>query len=66
MSPKRAFRVKSLRLRSCMTPFEKTDTEQHELEEQFGPRVRALVEALTDLPRESEAATHARLKSAPT
>lgn len=44
---------------------EKTDTEQHELEEQFGPRVRALVEALTDLPWESEAATRARLKSAP-
>jgi (p)ppGpp synthase/HD superfamily hydrolase len=43
---------------------EKADTEQHELEEQFGPRVRALVEALTDQPRESEAAAHARLKSA--
>lgn len=44
---------------------EKTDTEQHELEEQFGPRVRALVEALTDPPREPKAAAHARLKSAP-
>jgi (p)ppGpp synthase/HD superfamily hydrolase len=45
---------------------EKTDTELHELEEQFGSRVRALVEAVTDLPGESKAAIHARLKSAPT
>jgi (p)ppGpp synthase/HD superfamily hydrolase len=45
---------------------EKTDTELHELEDQFGSRVRALVEAVTDLPGESKAAIHARLKSAPT
>src|SRR5262245_43710436 len=44
---------------------EKTDTKQHELEELFGARVRALVEAVTDAPWESEAAIHARLKSAP-
>jgi (p)ppGpp synthase/HD superfamily hydrolase len=44
---------------------EKGDTEQHELEERFGPRVRALVEAVTDAPWETKQAVHARLKSAP-
>jgi (p)ppGpp synthase/HD superfamily hydrolase len=44
---------------------EKTDTNEHELEERFGRRVRVLVEALTDAPGESEAVAHARLKSAP-
>jgi (p)ppGpp synthase/HD superfamily hydrolase len=44
---------------------EKTDTEQNELEQQFGPRVRALVEAVTDTPGELEQAIHARLKAAP-
>jgi (p)ppGpp synthase/HD superfamily hydrolase len=44
---------------------EKTETEQRELEEQFGPRVSALVEALTDVPGENEKAAHARLSSAP-
>jgi (p)ppGpp synthase/HD superfamily hydrolase len=44
---------------------EKTDTKQHELEEQFGARVRVLVEALSDAPGETEQAIHARLKSAP-
>jgi (p)ppGpp synthase/HD superfamily hydrolase len=44
---------------------EKTDTTQHELEEQFGPRVRKLVEAVTDVPSETEQAIHSRLTSAP-
>jgi (p)ppGpp synthase/HD superfamily hydrolase len=44
---------------------EKTATEPTELEERFGPRVRALVDAVSDAPWESEDAIHARLKAAP-
>jgi (p)ppGpp synthase/HD superfamily hydrolase len=44
---------------------EKTKTAHHELEERFGPRVRALVEAVTDVPWESDAAAKERLKAAP-
>jgi (p)ppGpp synthase/HD superfamily hydrolase len=44
---------------------EKTATEPAELEQRFGPRVRALVDAVSDAPWESEDAIHARLKAAP-
>ena len=44
---------------------EKTATEPAELEERFGARVRALVDAVSDAPWESEDAIHARLKAAP-
>jgi len=44
---------------------ERTDTKPHELEQQFGPRVRVLVDAVTDAPWESEDAILARLQSAP-
>lgn len=44
---------------------EKTATSAHELETRFGPRIRALVEAVSDLPGETDAAAKARLKAAP-
>lgn len=44
---------------------EKTETGPHELEAGFGPIVRALVEAVTDGPGESDESIHARLTSAP-
>ena len=44
---------------------EKSETTQHELEAEFGARVRVLVEAVTDLPWESDAAAKERLKAAP-
>jgi|SRR5688572_20453429 guanosine-3',5'-bis(diphosphate) 3'-pyrophosphohydrolase len=43
---------------------EKTDTAAHDIEAEFGPRVRALVEAVTDLPWDTEATAKARLKAA--
>lgn len=44
---------------------EKTATSPHELEARFGPRIRALVEAVSDLPGETDAAAKARLRAAP-
>ncbi|MDQ8729361.1 HD domain-containing protein [Bradyrhizobium sp. LHD-71] len=44
---------------------EKTATTADELEAVFGPRIRALVEAVTDLPGESDETTRARLQRAP-
>jgi (p)ppGpp synthase/HD superfamily hydrolase len=44
---------------------EQTETAAHEIEAGFGPGVRALVEALTDLPQDSEDGRKARLKAAP-
>ena len=44
---------------------EKSETEPGELEAQFGPRVRALVDAVSDAPWEQKDAIRARLKSSP-
>jgi (p)ppGpp synthase/HD superfamily hydrolase len=44
---------------------EKSATEPIELEERFGPRERALVDAVSDAPWETEDAMRARLKAAP-
>lgn len=43
---------------------EKTETAQHELEAEFGSHVRELVEAVTDLPWETEEGIRARLAAA--
>jgi (p)ppGpp synthase/HD superfamily hydrolase len=44
---------------------EKTETTHQEIEAVFGPRVRALVEAVSNLPSDTDAATKERLKAAP-
>jgi (p)ppGpp synthase/HD superfamily hydrolase len=44
---------------------EKTATDRHELDAQFGPRVGALVEAVSNVPAEVDAAAKQRLKAAP-
>jgi (p)ppGpp synthase/HD superfamily hydrolase len=44
---------------------EKAGAEPQELQEQFGSRVRMLVDAVTDAPWESEDAIRLRLKAAP-
>jgi (p)ppGpp synthase/HD superfamily hydrolase len=44
---------------------EKSETTQHELEAEFGTLVRVLVEAVTDVPWETEASAKGRLKAAP-
>ena len=44
---------------------EKTETRRAEIETRFGAHVSALVEALTDLPSESDAAAKERLGRAP-
>jgi (p)ppGpp synthase/HD superfamily hydrolase len=44
---------------------EKTETAGHELEAEFGPRIRELVEAVTDLPWDTRDSVRARLQAAP-
>jgi (p)ppGpp synthase/HD superfamily hydrolase len=44
---------------------EKTETAHHELDARFGSRIRELVEAVTDLPWDTDEAARARLKTAP-
>jgi (p)ppGpp synthase/HD superfamily hydrolase len=44
---------------------EKTETAHHELEAQFGAQVRTLVEAVSDVPWETDAAAKQRLRIAP-
>ena len=44
---------------------EKTETAAQEIEAEFGPGVRVLVEALTDQPQDTEDSRKARLKAAP-
>jgi (p)ppGpp synthase/HD superfamily hydrolase len=43
---------------------EKTRTTPHEIEAEFGARVRMLVESVTDVPWENDAAARERLKAA--
>lgn len=44
---------------------EKTETAAHEIEVAFGPRIRELVEAVTDLPWDTHDSAKARLQAAP-
>jgi (p)ppGpp synthase/HD superfamily hydrolase len=44
---------------------EKTETAHHELDAQFGQRIRELVKAVTDLPWDADDANKARLAAAP-